>query len=121
MSTNREYPAGALRALVANRAGHLHIYGTDDHFCRLHLDALAAMSPEDRAALALWLTRGIDFEADEAFEARVEAATVKRITEWLRRRANDMDAVGRAMRSADWRFAADAIEHEFGGGPDAVK
>jgi hypothetical protein len=107
------YPTGALEALIANRASHLHVVGTDGDFCRAHLDALAAMSPENRAALALWLTRGGDFEADEAFEARIQAATVKRVASWLR----NAKTCGPPPGPETWAFA---IEREFGGGPDAA-
>jgi hypothetical protein len=62
------YPAGALEAvarrLVVDRYGKAMataVLADDDlRIGRVALDALAAMSPEDRAALARWLTEGRD-------------------------------------------------------------
>lgn len=163
------YPTGALEAL--------HEPSESTHrIARKRLDALAAMSPEDRAALARWLnpvepftdrarTAALAVGAAEcrwcghvhdpedghcdahanvglgrcecpgeglavAYDkinaallaaeqdcaelrgqiAEAEAATVKRITEWLRSEA-----------PSQHNAAARAIERKFGGGPDAVK
>lgn len=102
MSEPREYPIGALGVL----AGDGLLSGRDAacDFGRGRLDALAAMSPEDRAALARWVwpEAGNEFAMVEL----VRAATVERIVARLR----DMNL-----------GIADGIEREFGGGPDAVK
>ncbi len=94
---DREYPTGALAALDPRVPSATEA-----------LDALATMSPEDRAALARWL----DPEplSEEARVRRIQAATVKRVTEWLR---------SEDVRAGTY-LLAEAIDKRFGG-PDAVK
>ncbi len=114
--SDREYPTGAqvsvARRLVVDRYGKAMataVLADDDlRIGRVALDALASMSPEDRAALARWL----DPEplGEEARVRRIQAATVKRVTEWLR---------SEDVRAGTY-LLAEAIDKRFGG-PDAVK
>lgn len=104
MSDHREYPipdAAIEAATAAYKATEVAAMG-----CTF----LAAMSPEDRAAFARWLTDdAVPLETDEAFEARIEAATVKRIVNRIR--GTGFDGATRV---------ADLIYREFRGDGDAT-
>jgi hypothetical protein len=127
---DREYPAGALeyvaRRLAVDRYGKAMataVLADDDlRIGRVALDALAAVSPEDRAALARWVWpeghEGLAYLDESLTSMRaerdaIEAATVKRITAELREQDPSLDR--------GWcLYYADSIDRKFGG-PDAVK
>ncbi len=74
MSPDREYPTGAFAITgdAVTDADDRHLDADDT--ARLVLDALVAMSPEDRAALAAWLWPEDDEKVRRALEVRAASA-----------------------------------------------